>query len=67
MSKKKLYLRFVSVAFQMMFLIAGGALLGKYLDGESGESKLYTILFSLFGVFASMYLVIREALAMTKK
>ncbi|MCT4582590.1 MAG: AtpZ/AtpI family protein [Flavobacteriales bacterium] len=59
------YLKFTSVAFQMIFIIGGGALLGIYLDGEEG--KLYTILFSLLGVFVGMYLVIKEAINMMKK
>lgn len=67
MKSNNKYLRFVSVAFQMIFIIAGGALLGVYLDGEKGNSKFYTILFSLLGVFLGMYLVIKEALSMIKK
>ena len=59
------YLKFTSVAFQMIFIIGGGALLGGYLDG--GESRFYTIILTLLGVFLGMYLVIKEALNMMKK
>ncbi len=61
------YLKFTSIAFQMIFIIAGGALLGQYLDGDHSDSKIYTIIFSLLGVFIGMYLVIKEAIAMMKK
>ncbi len=60
------YLKFTSVAFQMMFLIGGGALLGQYLDGNKEGFATYTIIFSLLGVFAGMYLVIKEAIQMMK-
>ncbi len=60
------YLKFTSVAFQMMFLIGGGALLGQYLDGDNDGFATYTIIFSLLGVFAGMYLVIKEAIQMMK-
>ena len=66
MKKSNKYLKFTSIAFQMIFIITGGALLGKYLDGY-GEGKVYTIIFSLLGVFIGMYLVIKEAIAMMKK
>lgn len=59
------YLKFTSVAFQMIFIIAGGALLGRFLDGEEGN--VYTIVLSLSGVVIGMYLVIKEALDMMKK
>lgn len=61
------YLKFTSIAFQMIFIIAGGALLGRYLDGDESDSKIYTITLSLLGVFIGMYLVIKEAIAMMKK
>ena len=59
------YLKFTSVAFQMIFIIAGGALLGRFLDGEEGN--IYTIVLSSSGVVIGMYLVIKEALDMMKK
>jgi len=62
---KNKYLRFASVAFQMIFIIAGGALLGRYLDGET--SKVYTIVFTLLSVVIAMFLVIKEAMNMIKK
>jgi len=60
------YLRFSAVAFQMIFIIAGAALLGQYLDKEYGNSNTFTIISSLLGVFIGMYLVIKEALNMMK-
>lgn len=65
MRKDNKYLKFTSIAFQMIFVIAGGALLGRYLDGDG--NKVYTIVFSLLGVFIGMFLVIKEAIAMMKK
>lgn len=65
MKNNNKYLKFTSVAFQMIFVIGGGALLGMYLDGEEG--RLYTIVLSLLGVFIGMYLVIKEAINMMKK
>ncbi len=62
---KNKYLRFVSVAFQMILIIAGGALLGMYIDGEA--SKTYTIVFTLLSVVIAMFLVIKEAMNMIKK
>lgn len=59
------YLRFTSVSFQMIILVGGGTLLGMYIDNE--HSKTYTITLSLLGVFLGLYLVIKEALNMTKK
>ena len=64
MSNNK-YLKFTSVAFQMIFIIAGGTLLGRFLDGEGNQ--VYTIIFTLLGVAIGMFLVIKEALDMMKK
>lgn len=37
-----------------------GVLLGQYLDGEAGQ--LYTIVFTLLGVFAGLYLALKDFL-----
>ncbi len=50
----------------MMFIIAGASLLGMYLDRINDSGKIYTIILSLLGVFSGMYLVIKEAIDMTK-
>ncbi len=61
------YLKFSAVAFQMIFIIAGASFLGIYLDQKYNSNKTFTIIGSLLGVFIAMYIVIKEALNMTKK
>ena len=69
MSKKKLnkLARFSGLSFQMIVLIGGGAWGGKLLDDKMQNEKPYfTILFSLLGIGASLYFVIKEAGNLTK-
>ncbi|CAI8446272.1 MAG: Uncharacterised protein [Cryomorphaceae bacterium] len=37
-----------------------GVLIGRYLDGE--DALLYTIIFSLLGVFSGLYLALKDFL-----
>jgi len=59
------FIRFSSLAFQMIGLIGFFSWFGYYLDKKySSKSPWWTIGLSLFGVFVSLYLVIREVLKM---
>ena len=67
--KKKLnnIAKFSGLGVQMIILIGGGAWGGKLLDARMQNEKPYfTILFSLLGIGASLYFVIREASNMSK-
>lgn len=55
------YLKYSSLGFQMIASIGGMAWLGHYLDGRwTLETPWMTILFSLLGVTASIYLLIKQ-------
>jgi heme/copper-type cytochrome/quinol oxidase subunit 4 len=59
--KVNLYIRFTSVAIQMGVIIGGFTWLGTYLDEKQKfKTPIWTIILSLFGVFASMYLIFKE-------
>jgi ATP synthase protein I len=59
--KVNLYLRFTSVAIQMGAIIGGFTWLGTFLDDkQKNKTPIWTIVLSLFGVFASMYLIFKE-------
>lgn len=61
------YLRFSGVAIQMGAVIAMGALGGRWIDERQGnETPGWTIGLSLFAVFASLYLVIKEVIKLGK-
>ncbi len=69
MAKKNnnLYLRFTSLGIQMGAIIGGAVWLGVFLDGKYNPGgKVYTLCLSLFGVFAALYLVIKEVMDMSK-
>ena len=60
-NKTNVYLRFSSLGLQMGGIIAFFAWLGTFLDQKQvNETPIWTIILSLFGVAASLYLVIRE-------
>ena len=60
-NKTNVYLRFSSVGLQMGVIIAFFTWLGTFLDKKQvNETPVWTICLSLFGVAASLYLVIRE-------
>ena len=55
------YLRFTAVAMQMGVIIGLGTYGGVWLDEHYNEGgNLYTVILSLFSVFASLYHVYRE-------
>jgi ATP synthase protein I len=60
-------LRFSALGFQMMVIIGGFAALGQYLDRKSSHKQpWWTIGCVLFGIFAALYLIIREVIQMNK-
>jgi predicted MFS family arabinose efflux permease len=62
------YARFSSMGIQMGATIAFFTWLGTFLDKKYHvESSAWTICLSLFGVFAGLYLVIREVIKMSKE
>ena len=55
------YLGFVNIAFQMLVAIGAGVLLGIWLDKKfPNKYSAFTIIFSLLGVFISLYQVYRS-------
>lgn len=61
------FARFSSVGIQMGVLIALFSWLGTYLDKKFlSKTPWWTIGLSLFGVFASLYLVIKEVINLNK-
>jgi uncharacterized membrane protein len=54
------FIRYSGLAFQMAAPIILGVLIGRYLDGE--DALLYTIIFSLLGVFSGLYLALKDFL-----
>ena len=55
------------MAFQMGVIIALGVLFGLWLDGKfPNDYKAYTIIFSLLGVFAALYSVIKQVTDLNK-
>ncbi|MGV8945167.1 MAG: AtpZ/AtpI family protein [Lutibacter sp.] len=68
--KKQLnkYIYFSSMAFQMGIVIAAGTIFGQWLDTKYvNDYSLFTIIFSLLGVFASLYLVIKKVTSINKE
>jgi|694.fasta_scaffold48109_3 F0F1-type ATP synthase assembly protein I len=62
------FARFSSVGIQMGVLIALFSWLGTYLDKKFlSKTPWWTIGLSLFGVFASLYLVIKEVINLNKE
>ena len=61
------YLRFSSLGVQMGASIAFFTWLGTYLDEkQNSQTQWWTIGLSLFGVIASLLLVIREVIKLNK-
>ncbi|SHK04633.1 AtpZ/AtpI family protein [Hymenobacter psychrotolerans] len=54
------FARFMGVGFQMLATIGACTWLGLWLDKRFGLEPWGTVGLTLFGVFAAMYLVIRE-------
>lgn len=57
------FARYSGLAFEMLGIIVLGSFVGYKLDEKrAGEFPLWTIIFSLFAVSASLYLVIKKLL-----
>ena len=56
------YSRYSTIAIQMVVIIVIMSLGGVKLDKWVGTEPLFTVILSLLGVVASMWLVIKEAL-----
>jgi len=68
MKKNSSFARFSTLGIQMGLLVAGCAWLGDYLDQKHENTRpWWTLFFMLFGVFAGLTLIIREALKSTNK
>ncbi len=67
-NRTKVYLRFSSLGLQMGGIIAFFTWLGTFLDKKQlNETPVWTIVLSLFGVTASLYLVIKEVRKIDKE
>ena len=63
----KTYIQFSSLAIQMGVVITAGALGGKWLDEKQGnEFPIWTLVLTLFAIFASLYQIIRAVIKMGK-
>ncbi len=61
------FIRFTTLVFQMIGAIGFFSWLGYYLDDKyNSQTPWWTIGLSLFGVFISLYVVIREVLKMNQ-
>ncbi|MBE0667252.1 MAG: AtpZ/AtpI family protein [Bacteroidales bacterium] len=56
------YSKYSTIAIQMIVIIAGTSFGGVKLDQVAGTKPLFTVILSLLGVTASMWLVIKDAL-----
>lgn len=62
------WVQFTQIGIQMGVVITAGVLLGGWLDEKySNDHQTFTIILSLFAVFASIYMVIKKALRMAKQ
>lgn len=62
------WVEFTQIGLQMGVVITAGVLLGLWLDKKfPNKYKAFTIILSLFSVFASLYMVIKKALRMSKQ
>ncbi len=66
--KPNVYLRFTSVAIQMGATIGAAVWLGIFLQHRYAPKGVwFTVGFSLLGVFAAIYLIIKEVMALSKE
>lgn len=56
------YSRYSTIAVQMVVIILGTTFAGLKLDKVAHTTHLFTIILSLLGVSAAMWLIIKEAL-----
>lgn len=67
LEKVNVFARFSFIGIQMAAIIIGFSFLGVYLDGFFElKTPWGTIIFSVFGVFAGLYLVIKEVILLNK-
>jgi len=60
-NKKKEYIKYTNIVFQMGVIIGGGTYLGHYLDSLSeNNNKLWTIIFSLLSIAVALYQIINS-------
>jgi len=53
------FLQFTTIPFEMFIIIFGGYKLGEYLDNKyPNDYNLYLLIFTLAGVFVSMFFII---------
>lgn len=59
--RKNNFIKFSNIFFQMGAIIAGGTYFGHYLDGYlNNQSKLWTIILSLFSITIALYQVFKS-------
>lgn len=55
------FIKYTGIAMQMLAVIGVSVWLGNYLDTKNNTLKpYYTLVFSLIGIFASIYLAIKD-------
>ena len=60
-NKKKEYIKYTNIVFQMGVIIGGGTYLGHYLDTlNENDNKLWTIIFSLLSIAVALYQIINS-------
>ena len=53
--------RYTGIAFKMLGIVIAGALIGHFLDAYiQYKLPIYTLVFSIVGVYLSMYVIIKE-------
>lgn len=56
------YSRYSTIAIQMVVIILGSTFGGIKLDQVAGTKPLFTVILSLLGVAAAMWLIIKDAI-----
>ena len=66
-NNRRKFLQFTSIPFEMFLIIFGSYKLGAWLDEKHpNEYNLYTLIFSLAGVFLSMFYIILRVRKLNK-
>ena len=66
-NRVKNYIRFSGIGIQMGVIITAGALGGQWLDEKQGNDfPTWTLVLTLFAIFTSLYLIIKEVIKMGK-
>lgn len=62
-NKLNKFARFSGMAFQMLVTLLIGVFIGQYFDKKfPNDNNIYTLIFSLIFIGASLYVVIKQAL-----